>query len=143
MTISNIILAFTTLTSLTSIFLIWKLFKRMDYSEGRFQKKISDIDIDEKVSKMFSGSGTKGVDDLAGTLFNKIKRHFNFKASSYSELVDEINSCPQLKNELGELLKDFFNKMIQVSYQKEKISEEEKDKLRKEIKAIVRRIQGN
>jgi len=143
MTISNIILTFTTLTSLASIFLIWKLFKRMDSSEGKFQKKISDIDIDKKISKMFSGKGTKGVNDFAGTLFNKIKRQFNFKASSYSELIDEINACPQLKNELGDLLKDFFNKMIQVSYQKKEISEKEKDRLRKEIKAIVRRIQGD
>jgi len=114
----------------------------MAETEGNFKRKISDIDIDSKVNKMFSGNGTKGIDDLASILFNNVKKHFHFKATSYSELVDEINACPQLKNELGELLKDFFNKMIQISYQKEEIAEEEKDRLRKEIKAIVRRIQS-
>lgn len=131
----------STVITFINLYLIINLSKKLERTEGAMRQKISDIDIDSKLNKMFSDKSIKSVDSLAGTLFKNVRKHFNINAHSYSELVDEIKSCPRLKNELGELLIDFFNKMIQISYKKDEISEEEKEHLRKEIKIIVRRLQ--
>ncbi|MCK5108020.1 MAG: hypothetical protein KAQ83_04800 [Nanoarchaeota archaeon] len=131
----------SSIITIINLYLIIKLNKKLESTESMIKQKIYDIDIDSKLNKMFSDKSVKSVDGLAGTLFKNVRKHFNLNAHSYSELVDEIKSCPQLKNELGELLIDFFNQMIQISYKKDEVSEEEKEQIRKEIKIIIKRLQ--
>ena len=141
MDILYVVFIASTIITIINIYLIIQLNKKLEQTKNQIKAKISDIDIDSRLNKMFSDKSAKSVDSLAGILFKNVKKHFKLNAHSFSELVDEIRACPQLKNELGELLIDFFEKMIRISYKKDEMDEEEKEEIRKEIKIIAKRLQ--
>ena len=88
MSILDVVLIIVAAISIIDLYLVLDLSKKVSAIVGDFKNKLSDMDIDSKISTMFTDSGSmKSVDDLASLLFKNIKRHFGFKAKSYSEII--------------------------------------------------------
>jgi hypothetical protein len=101
----------------------------------------SEIDIDNKISAMFTGSSTKTVDGLSKIVFKQLKDKFDIRARSYAELIEEIKLNPTINLELKESLISFFQEIIRISYREENVDETERETLKLKIKSILRKLQ--
>lgn len=121
-------------------YLILKLHKEIEEIKSSVVKKVDDLNMETKLKDFFEEQGSEDLHKLTAKLFDNVKSKFKFKASSYSELINEIKRCPQLQGELGEILIDFFGKVNRLFYMKGGISNDEKDQLKKETRVIIKKM---
>lgn len=122
--------------------LISILFKQVKKLQKDIKNELAELSMDSKLSSMFSeNSSLKNIDSLTKILFNNIKQRFGLRASSYSEIIEEIKIDSNISRDLKELLIDFFDEIIRISYREQTISESEKDNLRRKTKTIIKRIE--
>lgn len=139
MNISTIIASGALLVGIINGYFIWRLYNKTARVVNDVGSQFSEINIDNKLSNMFSeASATKGVDGLTKMVFDSIRNKYNLKANSFAEIIDEIKLHPNMALELKELLIEFFNEVIRISYRAETISDYEKEDLKEKIKLILR-----
>jgi hypothetical protein len=122
-------------------YFIWKLYTRIHSVQEEVGSHFSEIDIDNKISAMFTGSSTKTVDGLSKIVFKQLKDKFDIRARSYAELIEEIKLNPTINLELKESLISFFQEIIRISYREENVDETERETLKLKIKSILRKLQ--
>lgn len=138
MSIATIIASAAVISSAVSIYYIWKLYGKVASLTKEVQGQFSEMDIDSKLSNMFSDtSTTRTVDGLTKLVFDKIKTKYGLSAKSYSSVIDEVKMHTSINIELKEVLVDFFNEVVRISYRAEEISESEKQDLKEKIKMIL------
>ena len=92
-------------------YLILRINKELEDLRESITKKVDTISIENKLKDVYEGEDLEDLHKLSSKIFDKVKSNFNLKASSYSELVEEIKKNPRLQGDLGELLTDFFTKI--------------------------------
>ena len=140
-TITIVVAVGATLIGVANAYFIYKLYSRMDNVSKEIGSHFSEMNIDNKITAMFSGSSTKTVDGLSKIVFNQLKEKFDIRARSYAELIDEIKLNPTISLELKETLISFFQDIIRVSYKDEAVDDTEKDMLKMKIKTILQKLQ--
>lgn len=121
-----------------SAYFIWKLYSKVALLSKNINTQFSEMNIDSKLSTMFSqNSNNKSVDELTKMVFNNIKNKYNLEAKSYSSVIEEIKIHPDIAADLKEVLIEFFNEIVRISYRAEVISEVEKEDLKNKIKLIL------
>ena len=141
MSFIGIVLGFTVVVTILNFYLITLIYKKLSGVVGDFKSRISDMDMNSKISTMFSrGNPMKNVDELAGMLFRNVKKHFGFRARSYSELIEEVKATQKMKDEMKEPLIDFFDEIIHISYRTDVLSEEDEEDFKRKIKIIITRL---
>lgn len=139
MNISTIIASGALIVGIVNGYFIWQLYNKTARVLNDVGSQFSEINIDNKLSNMFSeASAAKGIDGLTKMVFDNIRSKYNLKANSFSEITDEIKLHPNMALELKELLIEFFNEVIRISYRAETISDYEKEDLKEKIKLILR-----
>ncbi len=141
MSFIGIVLGFTVIVTILNFYLITVIYKKLSGVVGDFKSKMTDMDMNSKISTMFSrGNPMKNVDELASMLFKNVKKHFGFKARSYSELIEEVKATQKMNEEMKDPLIDFFNEIIHVSYRTDVLSQEDEDDFKRKIKIIITRL---
>ncbi len=90
--------------------------------------------LEETLTNLTQNSNS--IHELANQLFMNVKTVFGLKSKTYSLAIKEIEEKP-LDPKIKELLLDFFNDMILISYKDENITETEKEDLKQKIKVIM------
>lgn len=117
--------------------------KRMSQLESSFDKlnhEISDVVIDSKLNSAFADGSLHSLDKLAKQIFQKTKMKFNIEAESYSEIANELNHI-NMDKAFRQVLIDFFEHMIKISYRGENLKDSEIGELQKQIRTIIQSLQ--
>lgn len=128
---------------LVNSYFIWKLYSRMSVVMNEIGSHFSELDIDNKLSNFLSDTASnRSIDQLTKMVFDNLKEKFGLKGNSYSELIDEIKLHSNMSRELKELLVEFFDEVIRISYREETITDREKEDLKKKIKVLLQSFQN-
>lgn len=104
--------------------------------------KFSEINIDNKLSSMFSENGSsRSIDNLTKSLFTSIKKKYDIHSVSYTDFIEDVKRHGTMSDKLKDVLIDFFTEVIHISYRDQTISENEKNDLREKIKIIIKATQ--
>ncbi len=110
---------------------------------SKFNKSLNEIEFNEKLESMLSEDiKSENIHKLASNLFTKIKMRYNLKANSFSEAIEELKRRYDIKEDFKDMIIDFFNHMVIISYKKETISTDELIELKKKIKYIIQSLKS-
>ena len=144
MSLALIISIVAVISSATTGYFLYKLFDKFNSLAQDVGNQFSERDLDSKLESMFhDGSTTRTVDELTKMVFDNIKSRFSLEAKSYSAVIDEIKMSAKMATPLKELLIDFFNEIVRISYRAESISDNEQENLKNKIKLILRTVETN
>lgn len=79
----------------------------------------------------------EGLITLSKRLFNLLKKKYNLSATNYSELVDELDYI-DMKKELKDKLKEFFNVITLIEYSRESLTESKKRALKQQAIELIK-----
>ncbi|MDK2849799.1 MAG: hypothetical protein PWP03_750 [Candidatus Woesearchaeota archaeon] len=123
--------------------LIVYLFIKFRKDISKFNKSLNEIEFNEKLQSMLSEDiKSENLHKLAGNLFTKIKLKYNLKANSFSEAIEELKRRYDIPQDFRDLVIDFFNHMVIISYKKETISTDELVELKKKIRFIIQSLKN-
>jgi len=129
--------------SLINLALIIFLFIKIRKELSKFNKSLNEIEFNEKLESMLSEDiKSENIHKLASNLFTKIKMRYNLKANSFSEAIEELKRRYDIKEDFKDMIIDFFNHMVIISYKKETISTDELIELKKKIKYIIQSLKS-
>jgi len=139
----TIIAILALLVGIGNTYFIWKLYKQSNASVTQMKGAVGELLMDNKLYAAFEEKDlAKNIETLALVVFRKVKERFHLKAESYAEVVQEIDKSRDVPEDIRELLIDFFNEMIRITYRDEaELSHDEKVDLRKKIKVILKAVQ--
>ena len=128
--------------SIVNGYFIWKLYKLMGNVTKEVHSHFSQLDLDNKLSNFLNDAATnRSIDELTKMVFDNLKEKFGLSGNSYSELIDEIKLHSNMSRELKELLVEFFNEVIRISYREENITDKEKEELKRKVKILLQSLQ--
>ncbi len=114
------------------------LYRKLEALGRHHRRVVGEMTLNSQLAELFSGSMNKeSIYTLAHQLFQHAKKRYNLKARSHDELIKELRSKENIKEELREAMIDFFENLMLISYKKEKVSDEEKEELKRKIKLII------
>jgi len=126
-----------------NLVLIVVMFLKFKKAISKFNKSLNEIEFNEKLESMLSEDiKSENIHKLASNLLTKIKIKYNLKASSFSEAVEELKRRYDIPQDFRDLIIDFFNNMVIISYKKETISTDELIELKKKIKFIIQALKS-
>ena len=134
MTLTSIIIFLLIIAILYLFYIVFNLKKEIKELKEEIKKYLSDLKLEETLTNLTQNSNS--IHELANNLFANVKLTFGLKSKTYSLAIKEIQEKP-LDPKIKELLLDFFNDMILISYKDENISEQEKEDLKQKIKVIM------
>ncbi len=134
MTLTSIIIFLFIIAILYLFYIVFNLKKEIKELKEEIKKYLSDLKLEETLTNLTQNSNS--IHELANNLFANVKLTFGLKSKTYSLAIKEIQEKP-LDPKIKELLLDFFNDMILISYKDENISEQEKEDLKQKIKVIM------
>ena len=109
--------------------------------EVKIKDQLEQLRTETRLSDIFSGQGgSENVYALANNLFRTIKQQYKLEATSYTQIVRELEHA-HIQPELRGALIDFFEHMILISYKDHEIAAQERDKLKSKIRLIMKRIE--
>jgi len=118
--------------------------KRLRNATKFFLKKFSEMNIESKLADIgTSGDQQEAHEDihtLANNLFFRLKEMYQLNSKSYSEIIEEIKLHSSIEPDAKELLVNFFDEMILVTYKQEELSMKQKEEIRNAVKLILKRI---
>lgn len=110
--------------------------------ELKIKDQLEQLRTETKLSDIFSGQGrSENVYALANNLFRTVKQQFGLEATSYTEMVRELEHA-HVGTELREALIDFFEHMILISYKDHDVPTEERDQLKGKIRLIMKKLEA-
>ena len=115
--------------------------RRLWIWELRVKEQLDQLRTETRLAEMFSGQGSsENVYALANNLFRTIKQQFRLEATSYTQIVKELEHA-HIPTDLREALMDFFEHMILISYKDHEIAASERDQLKSKIRLIMKKIE--
>ncbi len=143
MTFGVIIAIVAILLGLGDAYFIWRLYQQSASSVSQMKGAVGELLMDNKLYSAFEEKDVaKSIESLALVVFKRVKERFKFKAESYAEIVTEIDKSRDVPDQIRELLIDFFNEMIKITYKDDnELSADQKVDLRKKIKVILKAVQ--
>jgi hypothetical protein len=115
--------------------------RRLWVGELKIKEQLEQVRTETRLADMFSGQGTsENVYALANNLFRTIKQQFKLEATSYTQVIRELEHA-HISSELREALIDFFEHMVLVSYKDHEVSGQERDQLKSKIRFIMKKIE--
>ncbi|MGM5480085.1 MAG: hypothetical protein ACQESC_01360 [Nanobdellota archaeon] len=140
MEISSIISIVSLIVSGIIGYVAWNLHKKIIKLTNAVGNKFSEFDIEKRLSGSFNGENNK-LDDVTRTIFYKLKKKFQLNANSYFQILDEIKNTPQIDKNMKELLINFFNQIINISYRDAEVPLEKEEELKQKTKVIINFLQ--
>ena len=115
--------------------------RRLWMWELRVKEQLDQLRTETRLAEMFSGQGSsENVYALANNLFRTIKQQYRLEATSYTQIVKELEHA-HIPTDLREALMDFFEHMILISYKDHEIAASERDQLKSKIRLIMKKIE--
>lgn len=143
MTFGTVIAILAFILGLANAYFIWRLQQQSTATAQQLKGAVGELLMDNKLYAAFEEKDlAKNVESLGLIVFKKVKERFHMKAESYAEIVHEIDRSRDVPDQIREMLIDFFNNMIKITYKDEsELDNEQKIALRKKIKTILKAVQ--
>lgn len=115
--------------------------RRLWIWEIKIKEQLDQLRTETRLSDIFSGqSGSENVYALANNLFRTIKKEYKLEATSYTQIVRELEHA-HISTDLREALIDFFEHMILISYKDHEVPASEREQLKSKIRLIMKKIE--
>ncbi|MFT4307892.1 MAG: hypothetical protein ACMXYM_00790 [Candidatus Woesearchaeota archaeon] len=115
--------------------------RRLWVWEVKIQDQLEQLRTETRLADMFSGQGTsENVFALANNLFRTVKQQFKLEATSYTQVIRELEHA-HISTDLREALIDFFEHMVLISYKDHEVSGQEREQLKSKIRLIMKKIE--
>ncbi|MCF7861923.1 hypothetical protein K9M79_06780 [Candidatus Woesearchaeota archaeon] len=123
---------------------IYILFKRIKRIEEKIFRKFLEVSFTAEISEIFSNDELQEekISYLARKIFTFVKDKFQLKATTYTELIEELKATDAIGDSISSLLIDFFNDLITIQYQEKSLDGEEKKLFKDKTIIIAKKLEA-
>lgn len=126
-------------------YVLYDLHKKVRAINSVMSKVSSEHNLETELNDIFAdGIDTNKIQTFANKLFSYAKKTYGLKASSYSQIIDELKTNQNMNPAIKDHLLEFFEEVIAILYKNtENITDADKESLKKKVKVIISSIESS